>query len=87
VNEHRMLGQIDECVIGGKKARICVYRVYDKDKKLAGPIRYDWNIYIDGEGIVSEGSSERDNQFFVRKDTIDRLRKERRKPRLKTAPL
>jgi hypothetical protein len=81
VNTHRMLGQIDECVIGGKKARICVYRVYDKDKKLAGPIRYEWDIYIYDEGVVAEGSSERDDQFFVRKETIAQLRKERRKKR------
>ena len=79
-NEHRMIGQISECKIGGKNARVQVYRVYDRIKEGASaPIRFDWEIYIDGEGTVAKGSSERDDQWRHRQEVIKQLRKERRK--------
>ena len=74
-----MLGQINDCQIGGKTARVMVYRVYDRSKALSGPIRFDWEISIDGEGVVAVGSSERDDQWRHRRDIIAQLRKDRRK--------
>jgi hypothetical protein len=81
---------VNDCKIGGKRARLYVYREYDKTRPGigGGPIAFPWEIYIEEEGSVASGREIRDTDARrVMHENVDRLRKERRKPRLKTTAL
>lgn len=71
---------VTDVKIGGKEARLYVYRKYDETKRLSGPVAHSWEIWIADEGIVASGTEIRDTDsrkaMWAR---VDRLRKERRK--------